>query len=56
MSRRFEDDGEAWKQLGDNFTDDRGMIRNIIGYKPTDDDFVAIDYLCNEWDYSWELK
>jgi hypothetical protein len=31
-----------------------GIIRAPEGYTPTDDDYSAIDYLCQEWDYGWE--
>ena len=31
-----------------------GIIRAPAGYTPTEDDYSAIDYLCQEWDYGWE--
>ncbi|HSW91768.1 MAG TPA: hypothetical protein VLG09_03930 [Candidatus Saccharimonadales bacterium] len=31
-----------------------GMIRAPDGADPTDEDYSAIDYLCQEWDYGWE--
>lgn len=51
----FEDDSVAWEALGQNFYDDRGMIRRKDKTaRPTDHQFNAIDYLCDEWDYGWE--
>ena len=54
MKKSFAHDGEALNLLGENFTDDRGLLRPKAGYKPTDADYVAIAYLCNEWDYGYE--
>lgn len=46
---------EAWEVLGDNFVDDRGIIRiKDKSIKPTPRQFLAIDYLCDEWDYEWQ--
>jgi hypothetical protein len=51
----FEDDGVAWWILGENFTDDKGIIRRKDrSIRPTALQFSAIDYLCDEWDYIWE--
>jgi hypothetical protein len=51
----FEDDGAAWKELGANFCDDKGIIRRRDKtVEPTPKQFFAIDYLCDEWDYEWE--
>lgn len=51
----FEDDGVAWKELGSNFCDDKGIIRRRDKtVLPTAKQYCAIDYLCDEWDYSWE--
>ena len=51
----FEDDGAAWKELGSNFCDDKGVIRRRDKtVEPTPKQFFAIDYLCDEWDYEWE--
>lgn len=54
----FEDDGAAFKVLGPNFKsgkEEAGLIvridKTII---PTNEQFLAIDYLCDEWDYAWE--
>jgi hypothetical protein len=37
-----------------NFYFSKGIIKAIPGYQPTPDDYSAIDYLCQEWDYGWE--
>lgn len=50
----YAHDGEAWEVLGDNFTDDRGVIRPKPGHKVTVAEASAIDYLVLEWDYAWE--
>lgn len=48
-------DGKAMRHLIDRgFTFDRGMIIAPEGETPTELDFSAIDYLCQEWDYGWE--
>lgn len=48
-------DMEAWEILGENFTDDRGIIRRIDeSIYPTDEQWRAIDTLCNEYDYQWQ--
>lgn len=45
----------AWDHLRKRgFTFDRsGMIKAPKGYDPTEDDYSAIDYMCQEWDYAW---
>lgn len=37
-----------------NFTWLKGIIRPPEGYQPTSDDYSAIDYLCQEWDYGYD--
>jgi len=50
-----EGDVQAWNVLGDNFIDDKGIIRRKDRtLRPTARQFDAIDYLCDEWDYCWE--
>ena len=36
------------------FTFSKGLIVAPDGETPTEKDFSAIDYLCQEWDYAWE--
>lgn len=36
------------------FTLRGGLIQNVPGYRPTEKDYSAICYLCDEWDYSYE--
>lgn len=45
---------QAYEQLRPNFTDDRGVLRPKAGYTPTAEDYSAIDYLCDEWDYGYK--
>jgi hypothetical protein len=48
-------DGKALKHLRDRgFTFESGIIIPPDGETPTELDFSAIDYLCQEWDYGWE--
>jgi hypothetical protein len=49
-------DGKAMRHLSlAGFTFPKGgIIRAPEGYTPTDDDYSAIDYLCQEWDYGWK--
>lgn len=54
LKDRWLDDGCALTQLGKNFTYHAGIIRPVPGHTPTDDDFSAIDYLVQEWDYGYE--
>lgn len=50
-----EGDSQAWDVLGDNFRDNKGLIeRKDKTIEPTQRQFAAIDYLCDEWDYCWE--
>ncbi len=53
----FEDDGEAWRYLKE-----RGytMNKGVIAFRPEKrgnmppDEAAAIDYLFDEWDWSYE--
>lgn len=47
-------DFSAWLQLRPNFVERSGVILKKPGYKPTEDDFSAIDYLFLEWDYGYD--
>lgn len=53
LRERWKNPETAFTQLGDNFIEEEGYIRAIPGYQPTVDDFSAIDYLRNEWDYGF---
>jgi hypothetical protein len=49
-------DEEAWNVLKLNFTDTKGVIKSKeAGYIPTKREWEAISYLCEEWDYGFEL-
>lgn len=46
-------DAGALAHLAPNFTVHEGDIRRNPGYQPTERDFSAIDYLFQEWDYTY---
>lgn len=53
----WETDGKALDYLKKRgFRNDRGHLRDpeIAGFEPDNLDYAAIDYLCQEWDYSYE--
>lgn len=55
LRAQFKDDGQAWKALGKNFKDKKGLITRIDkSVLPTHHQLLAISYLCHEWDYAWE--
>lgn len=46
--------GKKWQSVGDRFTDTAGVLsRTDPSYHPTEQEFAAIDHLCDEWDYGW---
>jgi hypothetical protein len=48
-------DAKAYDHLrSKDFQLSTGMIIAPPGYTPTDEDYSAIDYLCQEWDYGWD--
>jgi len=53
LRRQWTDDAAALHQLGDNFTNDNGWLRPKLGYTPSALDYLAIDYLFQEWDYCY---
>jgi len=49
-------DSEALKLLRQNFRNDAGVFKaKKNGYRPTEEEAAAIDYLVQEWDYGYEL-
>ena len=48
-------DGEALDVIRENFTVNRGglIYPKVKGYKPTQREDEAIDYLFQEWDYAY---
>lgn len=50
-----EGDGKALAHLAPNFTHRWGVIQPRHGYVPTEQDYSAIDYLCQEWDYAYSV-
>lgn len=51
----FEDDRKAFDVLKENFVDTTGFVirPRVDGYKMTEREGYAIDYLCDEWDYGY---
>lgn len=51
------DDAEAWDVLKENFNDTAGVIYpKVEGYKPTEREDDALDYMFYEWDYGFDFK
>jgi hypothetical protein len=49
------EDFEALKVLKKNFYCCAGVfVRKHSSYEPTKEEWVAINYLCDEWDYGYE--
>lgn len=38
------------------FENDNGLIRPKQGVIPTEEEYSAIDFLCDEWDYAWDPR
>jgi len=54
MHDQFPNDADAWAVLKDNFTDNAGLItKKDPMYRASVREMDAIDYLCDEWDYSY---
>ena len=54
LRAKWKTDWKAEEFLQDHFTSERGLIcRRSSGYEPTDEEFSAIQYLCEEWDYEY---
>lgn len=53
-------DDEALKVLEEHFTWDKPALwiirRKDPNYVPTDREWEAIDYMCDEWDFGWSNK
>jgi hypothetical protein len=47
-------DEKAWEQLAGKVVEVAGMISFRKRYVPTDDDWSAVTYLCQEWDYDYK--
>lgn len=47
-------DTEALKVLEGKVTINRGFMRWVTAYKPTEREMDAIQYLCDEWDYGFD--
>lgn len=50
------DDGTAHEQLALNFLCKAGLFTEREGYVPTDEDYSALQYLCEEWDYAYQRR
>lgn len=49
-----EDPSRAERLLKERFTITAGVIRPKAGVIPTEHEYSAIEYLCDEWDYAYE--
>jgi hypothetical protein len=49
-------DGDALKAIAENYVVGKGFVirPKIAGYKPTDIENKALDFLFFEWDYAFE--
>lgn len=51
------DPDRAFRTLSDSrFEIDNGLIRPRYAVFPTEDEYSAIDFLCDEWDYAWDSR
>ena len=53
LREKWKHPADALAQLNTNFTDTKGLLKCKVGYKPTEEDYSAIDYLCYEWDFAY---
>jgi hypothetical protein len=53
LSDKFNEES-AWNQIRGKFTCDKGMFTEIKGVALTDDDWDAVDYMIQEWDYGYK--
>lgn len=50
-------DVEAWEALTTNYDEHRFLIYpKVVGYKPTERESDAIDYLIQEWDWDYDAE
>lgn len=56
LHEKWGDDGAAWKYLQSlGWTHTKGVIQPKPGHEMTDEERDAIEYLCLEWDWGYEL-
>lgn len=58
MGIEFDDDGAALNAIEENYIIPKGFIiqPKVDGYKPTELEGAAIDYLCAEWDFGYSPR
>ena len=50
----YVDDGEPWHHLkARGFRQKSGLLKSSINHRWNDDDREAVQYLCNEWGWTW---
>jgi hypothetical protein len=56
LQEEFEDDSVALKTIENNYEVGKGFVirPRIVGYKGTDLENRALDYLWLEWDFAFE--
>ncbi len=50
----FNDASDALRLLGTRYTTSGGAITPLLSTVPTQEDHLAITYLCDEWDYAYQ--
>jgi|GEM_PF-6770825 len=51
---RYVDDGEPWRHLrARGFRQKFGLLKSPIGHKWSALDREAVNYLCEEWEWTW---
>ena len=56
LREEFDDDQAAWKVLNEHYREAKGglIVPRVAGYKATEQENRALDYLWLEWDYGFE--
>lgn len=50
----YVDDGEPWHHLrAKGFSQKLGLLKSPVNHRWNDDDREAVQYLCNEWGWTW---
>ena len=50
----YVDDGEPWQHLkSKGFRQKLGILKSPIEHRWNNDDREAVQYLCNEWGWTW---
>jgi hypothetical protein len=50
----YVDDGEPWHHLkAKGFRQKLGLLKSPVNHRWDDEDREAVQYLCNEWGWTW---